>query len=213
MGYAVKEIYYTLQGEGIHAGRPAVFLRFSGCNLWSGREEDRSAGLGSCARWCDTNFVGTDGPGGGRFESAQDLSQAAARAWPEGEGNRFIVCTGGEPLLQLDSGLIKALHQEGFLVAIESNGTQPIPSGLDWVCISPKAGSPLVALQGNELKLVFPQEALTPEAVADLAFQHFLLQPMDGPDQEANVQEALAYCLAHPQWRLSLQTHKLLRIP
>lgn len=213
MAYAVKEIHYTLQGEGIHAGRPAVFLRFSGCNLWSGREEDRPSGPGSCARWCDTDFVGTNGPRGGRFDSAQDLAQAAAQAWPNGAGVRFIVCTGGEPLLQLDTELIQALHREGFQVAIESNGTRPVPEGVDWVCISPKAGTPLVTQQGNELKLVFPQADLPPEAVANLPFQHFLLQPLDGPDHDAHVRAVVAYCLAHPQWRLSLQTHKLLRIP
>lgn len=213
MGYAVKEIYYTLQGEGVHTGRPAVFLRFSGCNLWSGREEDRASGPGSCARWCDTDFVGTNGPRGGRFESALALAQAAAHSWPEGQGGRFIVCTGGEPLLQLDTDLIEALHRVGFHVAIESNGTRSVPDGVDWVCISPKAGSTLETRQGHELKLVYPQADLPPEALANLSFQHFLLQPLDGPDQEAHIQMAVAYCLAHPQWRLSLQTHKFLRIP
>jgi 7-carboxy-7-deazaguanine synthase len=213
MIYAVKEIYYTLQGEGANAGRPAVFCRFAGCNLWSGRESDRGSAV---CRFCDTEFVGTDGPGGGKFESAERLASAVAAAWPSGSqprARRLVVCTGGEPLLQLDPSLVAALHDRGFDVAIETNGTLPVPSGVDWVCVSPKAEAELVVTAGDELKLVYPQEGAPPERYRDLAFRHFYLQPMDGPARDANTGQALAYCLAHPEWRLSLQTHKLLGIP
>lgn len=211
MSYAVKELYFTLQGEGAQAGHAAVFLRFAGCNLWSGREADRSAAV---CQFCDTDFVGTDGPGGGKFENAADLAKAAGALWPSpSTEHRLIVCTGGEPLLQLDAPLIAALHAEGFKVAVETNGTQAAPEGLDWICVSPKAGAPLVLTAGDELKLVFLQKGAEPERFAHLAFRHFFLQPMDGPDREANTRAVIAYCRAHPKWRLSLQTHKLLGIP
>jgi 7-carboxy-7-deazaguanine synthase len=207
--YTVKEIFYTLQGEGIHAGRPAVFLRFSGCNLWTGREQDRATAV---CTFCDTDFVGT-GPDGGKFASADALADAVAARWPTGGGGSpYVVCTGGEPLLQLDAAAIAALHARGFTVAVETNGTQPAPPGLDWICVSPKAEAPLVLTHGDELKLVFPQPTAMPERFVGLDFAHFLLQPMDGPDAAANIQAALDYCLAHPQWRLSLQTHKTLGI-
>jgi 7-carboxy-7-deazaguanine synthase (Cx14CxxC type) len=209
--YAVKEIFYTLQGEGMNAGRPAVFLRFAGCNLWSGREEDRATAV---CRFCDTQFVGTDGAGGGKFASASALAQRVAREWPEGRpGERFVVCTGGEPLLQLDEPLISALHAIKFRVAVETNGTLAVPAGVDWVCVSPKADAPLAVDRGDELKLVFPQERAAPEQFERLAFDHFLLQPMDGPQRERNTELAVAYCKARPLWRLSLQTHKLIGIP
>lgn len=214
--YAVKELFYTLQGEGAQAGRPAVFLRFAGCNLWSGQEQDRARGAGSCAAWCDTDFFGTDGPGGGRFASAELLADAARARWPAAASTParpFIVCTGGEPLLQLDAALIAALAARGFEIAVETNGTQPAPAGLDWLCVSPKAGAPLVQDHGDELKLVFPQAGLDPAELLGLSFRHFFLQPMDGPAARENRLAALAYCLAHPAWRLSLQTHKLLGIP
>ena len=213
MTYAVKEIFYTLQGEGGQAGRAAVFCRFAGCNLWSGREEDRAQAV---CRFCDTDFVGTDGSGGGKFATAQALAQAVRAHWPaqSGAGGKpLVVCTGGEPLLQLDAPLIEALHAQGFEIAVETNGTQPIPLGLDWVCVSPKAGSELVATAGDELKLVFPQLGAMPGQFEHLVFRHFFLQPMDGPLREQHTQAAVAYCMAHPQWRLSLQTHKLLGIP
>jgi 7-carboxy-7-deazaguanine synthase (Cx14CxxC type) len=212
MAYAVKEIYYTLQGEGANAGRAAVFCRFAGCNLWSGREQDRAEAVCS---FCDTDFVGTDGPGGGRFATASELAQAVASAWPSDyqSDRRFVVCTGGEPLLQLDPPLLEALHAEGFEVAVETNGTVALPAGIDWVCVSPKAEAPLVVTEGDELKLVFPQEGAQPERYEHLGFRHFFLQPMDGPSRESNTEEALRYCLSHPRWRLSLQTHKLLGIP
>jgi len=209
MTYAVKEIFYTLQGEGANTGRPAVFCRFAGCNLWTGREEDRGDAV---CRFCDTDFVGLDGPGGGRYRSADHLADAVAQCWPEPGGSRFVVCTGGEPLLQLDESLIAALHQRGFEVAVETNGTQLPPSGIDWLCVSPKAGAELVVRSGNELKLVFPQEGARPADFEQLVFDHFFLQPMDGPDRDANTAAALQYCLDHPRWRLSLQTHKLLGI-
>ena len=212
MPYAVKEIFYTLQGEGANAGRPAVFCRFSGCNLWSGREEDRAE---ATCRFCDTDFVGMDGPGGGRFADAASLAKAVAAAWPD-EGSRdarFVVCTGGEPLLQIDEPLLDALHAERFTVAVESNGTLAPAPGIDWLTVSPKAGAPLVTRTGDELKLVYPQEGAEPERYLDLAFRHFYLQPMDGPARDANTAAALRYCLANPRWRLSLQTHKLLGIP
>jgi 7-carboxy-7-deazaguanine synthase len=211
MSYAVKEIFYTLQGEGANSGRPAVFCRFSGCNLWSGREADRET---ATCRFCDTDFVGTDGPGGGRFATAEDLAQAIAAAWPgDRVERRFVVCTGGEPLLQLDEPLLAALHVRGFEVAVETNGTLVPPPGIDWLTVSPKAGTALVAREGNELKLVYPQDGAEPERYLGLEFRHFYLQPMDGPAVQANTAAAVRYCLGHPRWRLSLQTHKLLGIP
>jgi 7-carboxy-7-deazaguanine synthase len=208
--YSVKEIFYTLQGEGANAGTPAVFCRFAGCNLWSGREADRAT---AACRFCDTEFVGTDGPGGGRFASAAALAQAVEGAWPAPERRRrLVVCTGGEPLLQLDAPLVAALHARGFRVALETNGTLPAPEGIDWVCVSPKAGAPLALARGDELKLVYPQPGAEPERYAQLAFAHFFLQPMDGPARAQNTAAAVAYCLAHPGWRLSLQTHKVLGI-
>jgi 7-carboxy-7-deazaguanine synthase len=209
--YAVKEIFYTLQGEGANTGRPAVFCRFAGCNLWTGREEDRQD---ATCTFCDTDFVGTDGLRGGRYASPEHLARAVAAAWPgESSGSRFVVCTGGEPLLQLDELLVEALHQENFEVAVETNGTRVPPAGVDWLCVSPKAGADLVVRSGDELKLVFPQASAPPSNFEDLDFAHFFLQPMDGPERERNTQAALEYCLAHPRWRLSLQTHKLLGIP
>jgi 7-carboxy-7-deazaguanine synthase (Cx14CxxC type) len=210
MTYAVKEIFYTLQGEGHQSGRPAVFCRFAGCNLWTGRESDRASAI---CRFCDTDFVGLDGPGGGRFATADDLAEAVARTWQPAGGPRLVVCTGGEPLLQLDSALIGALHQREFAIAVETNGTQPAPAGLDWVCVSPKAGAPLVQTSGNELKLVYPQEGADPAAYEGLNFDHWFLQPMDGPALATNTAAAVAYCLGHPRWRLSLQTHKVAGIP
>jgi 7-carboxy-7-deazaguanine synthase len=211
MSYAVKEIFYTLQGEGGNTGRPAVFCRFAGCNLWSGHEPDRAT---AACRFCDTDFVGVDGPGGGRFASPEALAKAIVAAWPSSEAAaRFVVCTGGEPLLQLDAPLIESLHAEGFTIAIETNGTQPGLAGIDWVCVSPKAGAELVLGQGDELKLIYPQAGIDPESLQGLPFTHFFLQPMDGPDRLRNTQLAVQYCLEHPRWRLSLQTHKLLGIP
>jgi 7-carboxy-7-deazaguanine synthase len=211
MSYAVKEIFYTLQGEGANTGRPAVFCRFAGCNLWSGLERDRATAV---CRFCDTDFVGTDGAGGGRFASPDALATRVAAAWPSAQAaSRFVVCTGGEPLLQLDAPLVDALHAEGFTIAIETNGTQPGLAGLDWVCVSPKAGAELVLQRGDELKLIFPQASIDPADFEHLPFTHFFLQPMDGPDRQRNTQLAVQYCLAHPRWRLSLQTHKLLGIP
>ncbi len=210
MPYAVKEIYVTLQGEGAEAGRRAVFLRFSGCNLWSGREADRARAQ---CRFCDTDFVGTDGPGGGRFHDAEALAAAVARAWGPAEAHRLAVATGGEPLLQLDAALIAALKARGFRIAVETNGTLPAPPGLDWICVSPKAGTTTVQRCGDELKLVFPQEGLSPDRVEGWDFAHFFLQPMDGPALAENIRQAIAYCLAHPRWRLSLQMHKLVGLP
>jgi 7-carboxy-7-deazaguanine synthase (Cx14CxxC type) len=211
MTYAVKELFYTLQGEGAHTGRAAVFCRFAGCNLWTGREADR---LTAVCDFCDTDFVGTDGPGGGKFASAEALADAVLAAWPAGGGGSpYVVCTGGEPLLQLDGALVEALHQRGILVAVETNGTQVPPPGLDWICVSPKAAAPVVLREGNELKLVYPQPLAMPERFEGLAFDHFFLQPMDGPHREANTEAAVRYCLAHPRWKMSLQTHKLLGIP
>lgn len=206
--YTVKEIFYTLQGEGAHAGRPAVFCRFAGCNLWTGREQDRHS---ATCTFCDTDFVGA-GPDGGKFATAQELAAAVAARWPSNDARPFVVCTGGEPLLQLDAEAVDALHARGFEIAVESNGTQPAPAGIDWICVSPKADVDLVLRSGNELKLVFPQEKAPPEKFAALSFDNFFLQPMDGPDIERNTRLALEYCLAHPRWRLSLQTHKLLGI-
>lgn len=209
--YAVKECFYTLQGEGRHAGRPAVFLRFAGCNLWSGREADRAT---ATCTFCDTDFVGTDGEGGGTFTSADALAEHVAARWPaRDEGAPYVVCTGGEPTLQLDAALIDALHDRGFEIAVETNGTRPVPEGVDWICVSPKADAPLVQTHGDELKLVYPQPTAMPERFTHLAFRHFLLQPMDGPAREANTAAAVAYCLAHPRWGLSVQTHKALGIP
>ena len=214
MTYTVKEIFYTLQGEGAQAGRAAVFCRFSGCNLWTGREEDRSRAV---CQFCDTDFVGV-GADGGRFTSAKELANAIDRCWTggaqgyENSARKFVVCTGGEPLLQLDEPVLDALHQLGFEVAVETNGTRPAPPSLDWICVSPKAGAPFVQTSGNELKLVYPQENAPPENFAQLDFKHFFLQPMDGPDVAANTERAIEYCLRHPQWRLSIQTHKLVGV-
>jgi 7-carboxy-7-deazaguanine synthase len=217
MSYAVKEIFYTLQGEGAQAGRAAVFCRFAGCNLWSGREADRATAI---CKFCDTEFVGVDGIGGRRFEAAEALAAAVADKWPRDlalatgvGGKRFVVCTGGEPLLQLDAKLIEALHACGFEIAVETNGTVMAPAGLDWICVSPKAGAALVQRSGDELKLVFPQGEAAPTEFEGLGFRHFFLQPMDGLSREVNTELALKYCLDHPQWRLSLQTHKILGIP
>ena len=210
MSYAVKELFKTLQGEGARAGRAAVFCRFAGCNLWSGHEKDR---LTAVCGFCDTDFVGTDGQGGGRFRTADDLARAIATAWDAQPDHRFVVFTGGEPLLQLDSDLIAAVHLAGFEIAIETNGTIAAPPGVDWICVSPKAAAPLLQKSGSELKLVFPQALQSPELYETLDFQHFFIQPMDGAERERNTQLAIAYCLNHPRWRLSLQTHKLLGIP
>ncbi len=210
MTYSVKEIYYTLQGEGGQAGRAAVFCRFAGCNLWTGREEDRGKAV---CQFCDTDFVGTDGPGGGKFNTPEALARAVADQWPAGQrGKPLVVCTGGEPLLQLDEPLIEVLHSLGFEVAVETNGTQPAPKGLDWICVSPKANAEVVLTSGSELKLVFPQVTAMPERFVDLDFQHFFLQPMDGLEGKRNTRLAVEYCLAHPQWRLSVQTHKVIGI-
>ena len=209
MSYAVKEIFLTLQGEGAHAGRAAVFCRFSGCNLWSGREQDRSS---ATCKFCDTDFVGTDGTLGARYASADDLADAIASQWAGEHGYRYVVLTGGEPLLQVDPDLIDALHARGFAIGLETNGTIEPPDGVDWICVSPKAGAELRVRRGDELKLVYPQEGAMPAAFADLAFERFSLQPMDGPDVAANTERAVNYCIRHPQWRLSLQTHKTLGI-
>jgi 7-carboxy-7-deazaguanine synthase len=217
--YAVKEIFYTLQGEGANAGTPAVFLRFAGCNLWSGREKDRATAL---CRFCDTDFVGTKGAGGGKFRSAAALARAVAAKWPRvpgkkrslsGSFHKFVVCTGGEPLLQLDRALVGALHARGFRIAIETNGTLAPPPGVDWICVSPKARAPLQLKRGDELKLVYPQAGAEPERYETLAFDHFFLQPMDGPRRATNTQLAVEYCRSRPRWRLSLQMHKLIGIP
>jgi 7-carboxy-7-deazaguanine synthase (Cx14CxxC type) len=209
MAYSVKELFYTLQGEGLRAGRAAVFCRFAGCNLWSGLEEDRATAV---CRFCDTDFVGTDGTLGGKFATADSLAAAIAALWPAGEAHRYVVLTGGEPLLQLDAALIDALHAAGFEIAVETNGTVPAPQGIDWLCVSPKAGSGWVQRSGDELKLVYPQPELPPEAITAEGFKHFLLQPMDGTALKANTRAAIAYCQAHPRWRLSMQTHKTLEI-
>ncbi len=210
MSYSVREIFYTLQGEGANTGRPAVFLRFAGCNLWSGRESDRAEAV---CRFCDTEFVGTDGDGGGKFETPEALANAVNAAWPaQNVAQRFVVCTGGEPLLQLDTALVAALRTRGFMVAVETNGTLVPPAGELWLTVSPKAGAPLQLRRGDELKLVYPQPGAEPERYAQLEFRHFFLQPMDGPDKARNTRLATEYCLAHPGWRLSLQTHKLIGI-
>ena len=209
MSYAVKEIFLTLQGEGAHAGRASVFCRFAGCNLWTGREEDRASAI---CKFCDTDFVGMDGTLGGRYATAADLAATIAAQWTGADTERYTVLTGGEPLLQVDAELIDALHAQGFTIAIETNGTVAPPPGLDWICVSPKAGSELVLRQGHELKLVYPQPGAMPDAFAGLAFERFSLQPMDGPDAVKNTEQAIAYCLKHPQWRLSVQTHKTLGI-
>ena len=209
MTYTVKEIFYTLQGEGANAGSAAVFCRFSGCNLWTGREEDRSRAV---CQFCDTDFVGV-GPDGGRFETPESLAEAVSNAWRGDRSERFVVCTGGEPLLQLDKPLIDALHDVAFRVAIETNGTKSAPHSIDWICVSPKAGAPLVQTSGDEIKLVFPQAGAMPERFESMKFRNFFLQPMDGPEQARNTRLAIEYCLNHPRWRLSLQIHKALRIP
>jgi 7-carboxy-7-deazaguanine synthase (Cx14CxxC type) len=209
VSYAVKEIFLTLQGEGGQTGKPAVFCRFAGCNLWSGREEDRASAV---CTFCDTDFVGMDGEGGGRFADAQALAQAVESQWIGGPADRLVVCTGGEPLLQLDEALIAALHARGFSIAVETNGTLPVPDGVDWICVSPKADAPIVQRRGQELKLVFPQPGVDPARFEAWAFERFFLQPMDGSAREANTAAAIAYCLAHPRWRLSVQTHKHLGI-
>ncbi|MFN9926522.1 MAG: 7-carboxy-7-deazaguanine synthase [Phenylobacterium sp.] len=209
MSYAVKEIFLTLQGEGGQAGRPAVFCRFAGCNLWSGREEDRAAAV---CTFCDTDFVGMDGPGGGRFQDAEALAAAVEAAWIGGASDRLVVLTGGEPLLQVNDALVAALHARGFTIALETNGTLPAPEGIDWICVSPKAQATVVQLRGQELKLVYPQRGVDPARFEGLEFERFLLQPMDGPDREAATRAAIAYCLQHPRWRLSVQTHKYLGI-
>jgi 7-carboxy-7-deazaguanine synthase (Cx14CxxC type) len=212
LSYAVKEIFYTLQGEGAQSGRPAVFCRFAGCNLWTGREADRQSAV---CQFCDTDFVGVDGPGGGKFETAVELATEIERNWPGDAalGKRFVVCTGGEPLLQLDSALIDALHTRNFEIAVETNGTVTAPDGVDWLCVSPKAGAVLKQQSGDELKLVYPQQEAQPAQFATMAFRNFFLQPMDGPQRTENTQLAVRYCLEHPQWRLSLQTHKIVGIP
>ena len=210
MTYSVKEIFLTLQGEGGQAGKAAVFCRFSGCNLWTGREQDRATAV---CTFCDTDFVGADGEGGGKFADADALADAVEAAWTGGQSDRLVVVTGGEPLLQLDAPLIDALHARGFSVAVESNGTQVPPDGIDWLCVSPKSDAPVVAVKGQELKLVYPKAGVDPAAFAGLDFERFYLQPMDGPDRISNTAAAVAYCLSHPQWRLSVQTHKYLGLP
>jgi len=210
MNYAVKEMFYSLQGEGRHAGRPAVFCRFTGCNLWSGREHDRAT---AACNFCDTDFVGVDGDGGGRFKDTRSLAKAIDKMWGGDGDGRFVVLTGGEPLLQVDDELVSALHDLGFEIALETNGSLAAPSGIDWITVSPKGATPLAQTAGDELKLVFPQANVDPASFESLAFNHFLLQPLDGPDRESNTAAAIAYCLRHPRWHLSLQTHKLLGIP
>jgi 7-carboxy-7-deazaguanine synthase len=209
MSYAAKEIFYTLQGEGVHTGRAAVFCRFAGCNLWSGREADRATAV---CQFCDTDFVGTDGDGGGSFATAEELAVAVAAKWPKGDaGKRFVVCTGGEPLLQIDAALIDALHKENFIIAIETNGTIAVPDGIDWVCVSPKSGAELVVTRGDELKVVYPQ-ATDPRTYEQLAFEHYFIQPMDGENAKESLAASIRFCAENPRWRLSLQTHKLIGI-
>lgn len=209
MTYSVKEIFYTLQGEGRRAGRPAVFCRFAGCNLWTGREEDRAKAI---CQFCDTDFVGTNGTLGGKFETASSLAEVVAAQWPIGWGHRYVVLTGGEPLLQVDTTLIDALHAQSFEIAVETNGSVMAPPGIDWICVSPKAGAPWVQRRGHELKLAYPQPGLLPECVADMQFDHYLIQPIDGPFRVANTRAAVAWCQANPVWNLSIQTHKALEI-
>lgn len=209
MTYSVKEIFYTLQGEGLRSGRPAVFCRFAGCNLWNGKEEDR---LQATCQFCDTDFVGTDGTLGGKYVQAQMLAEQIAALWPAGQLYRYVVLTGGEPLLQVDADLIDALHAQSFEIAVETNGTVVAPPGIDWICVSPKAGAEWIQRRGNELKLVYPQPGLQPETISNVDFQHYLLQPMDGLMQRSNTRAAIAYCQSHPLWRLSFQTHKALEI-
>jgi 7-carboxy-7-deazaguanine synthase len=216
MPYAVKEIFYTLQGEGMNAGRAAVFVRFSGCNLWNGREGDRDKGSGGCAVWCDTNFLGTDGVGGGRFKSAAELARRVAETWQgrsSSDARKLVVFTGGEPALQLDDQLVAAVHDEGFSAAIETNGTVALPSGVNWICVSPKAGAPIVVTRGDELKFVYPQQGLEPAEFEHLAFSSWLIQPRDGLAREKHTQQAVEYCLSNPKWRLSIQTHKVVGLP
>ncbi|MEC9367427.1 MAG: 7-carboxy-7-deazaguanine synthase [Pseudomonadota bacterium] len=208
--YSIKEIYFTLQGEGAQAGRAAVFCRFSGCNLWSGREEDRASAV---CKFCDTDFVGMDGPRGGRFTHPEHVVGECVRAWEGAPGRRLVVFTGGEPMLQVDQQLIDAIHRDNFDIAIETNGTIAVPREIDWICVSPKAGAPLEQRSGNELKLVYPQKGIDPTSLNGLAFDHYFLQPMDGPRRKQNTQAALDFCIANPRWRLSLQTHKLIGIP
>ena len=210
MAYAAKEIFKTLQGEGAQAGRAAVFCRFAGCNLWSGRERDRAT---AACTFCDTDFVGTDGPGGGKFADAQSLAQQLARTWGDDTAHRYVVFTGGEPLLQLDDALVHAVHEQGFEIAIETNGTLQAPDGIDWICVSPKAGNALVLTAGDELKLVYPQHDARPEQFAHLSFNHFFLQPLDSALRTAHTADAVRYCMQHPQWRLSVQSHKYIGIP
>jgi 7-carboxy-7-deazaguanine synthase len=210
MTYAVKEIFYTLQGEGANAGRPAVFCRFAGCNLWSGREEDRAEAV---CQFCDTDFVGTDGENGGKYRTAADLVAKIASLWPEGEANQFVVCTGGEPMLQIDQPFVDALHGAGFEIAIETNGSLPVNESIDWICVSPKADAPLVVTKGHELKVVVPQDNQRLSELEKLDFEYFLVQPMDGPSRDINTRLAIDWCKRHPKWRLSMQTHKYLNIP
>ncbi|MBB4509555.1 7-carboxy-7-deazaguanine synthase [Rhizobium leguminosarum] len=210
MTYSVKELFKTLQGEGAQAGRAAVFCRFAGCNLWTGREEDRHKAV---CRFCDTDFIGTDGEGGGKFRDASELASAIARTWGSVESRRYVVFTGGEPLLQIDDALIAAVHEHGFEIAIETNGTIEPPNGIDWICVSPKAGAPFNLKSGSELKLVYPQARLLPDDLPDVSFEHYFLQPMDGPEQIENIAAVTAFCLENPRWRLSLQTHKMIGIP
>lgn len=208
--YSVKEVFYSLQGEGAQSGRPAIFCRFSGCNLWSGREQDRAS---SVCRFCDTDFIGTDGQNGGKFASPEALVAHLLSLWPSNSGvSPYVICTGGEPALQLDQALVDALHAQGVEIAIETNGTRPLPEGLDWICVSPKADSDVIIQQGDELKLVYPQVEIQPEQCQHWSFKHFYLQPMDSPERQAHLQACVNYCLAHPQWKLSLQTHKILGI-
>ena len=210
MAYTIKEIFYTLQGEGAHTGRAAVFCRFTGCNLWTGREEDRHKAI---CQFCDTDFLGTDGENGGKYASGEDVAAMIEATWAGGDAHRYVVCTGGEPTLQLDTDIVNALHARGFTVAIETNGTRPVPAGVDWICVSPKAGADLVQTHGNELKLVYPQLGMEPERFIDLGFDSWFLQPMDGPRQTQNTAAAIDYIKHHPKWRLSTQTHKLNGIP
>lgn len=209
--YSIKEAFYTLQGEGAHAGRPAIFCRFTGCNLWSGREEDRAKAV---CNFCDTDFIGTDGQNGGKFSTPEALATHLKGFWPKSEDTTapYLVCTGGEPALQLDKALIDALHAEGFIIAIETNGTKPLPDGIDWICVSPKADAKIIITSGNELKLVYPQLLARPEQFINMQFEHFYLQPLDGPHADKSLKDSIQYCLLHPQWKLSLQTHKIIGI-